>query len=115
MGGLAPCRRSNRGDDQSIHGSAAAYKLPSWSHGDVSRSASHLGPESTPRLGRPQCDNGTRVAWFFACTIAIARHTLITLHNQRPTWLALAHQALDRAVFAAYGWVRHEADRMIAR
>jgi len=30
--------------------------------------------------------------------------TLTALYNARPTWLALAHEALDRAVFAAYGW-----------
>jgi hypothetical protein len=33
--------------------------------------------------------------------------TLTNLYNQRPTWLDLAHQKLDQAVFAAYGW---EAD-----
>ncbi|HNX51116.1 MAG TPA: hypothetical protein PLS53_07930 [Thermoanaerobaculaceae bacterium] len=30
--------------------------------------------------------------------------TLTNLYNQRPAWLALAHQKLDAAVFAAYGW-----------
>ena len=30
--------------------------------------------------------------------------TLTNLYNQRPTWLLLAHEKLDRAVFAAYGW-----------
>ena len=30
--------------------------------------------------------------------------TLTNLYNQRPTWLALAHEKLDAAVFAAYGW-----------
>ena len=30
--------------------------------------------------------------------------TLTNLYNQRPTWLQLAHEKLDRAVFAAYGW-----------
>ena len=25
-------------------------------------------------------------------------------HNARPAWLELAHQKLDDAVFAAYGW-----------
>ena len=28
----------------------------------------------------------------------------IPLYNQRPAWLAHAHAALDRAVWAAYGW-----------
>ena len=30
--------------------------------------------------------------------------TLTSLYNQRPQWLADAHDALDRAVAAAYGW-----------
>ena len=30
--------------------------------------------------------------------------TLTNLYNQRPTWLAIAHEALDKAVAAAYGW-----------
>ncbi len=34
----------------------------------------------------------------------LAKRTLTNLYNQRPTWLALAHQKLDSAVFAAYGW-----------
>jgi hypothetical protein len=32
------------------------------------------------------------------------KRTLTNLYNQRPTWLELAHQKLDRAVFTAYGW-----------
>jgi type II restriction/modification system DNA methylase subunit YeeA len=34
----------------------------------------------------------------------LKQRTLTNLYNQRPTWLALAHQALDAAVLAAYGW-----------
>lgn len=34
----------------------------------------------------------------------LSRRTLTNLYNQRPTWLALAHQRLDAAVAAAYGW-----------
>jgi type II restriction/modification system DNA methylase subunit YeeA len=30
--------------------------------------------------------------------------TLTNLYNERPTWLDLAHQKLDRAVLDAYGW-----------
>jgi hypothetical protein len=29
---------------------------------------------------------------------------LTNLYNQRPAWLAQAHDALDAAVAAAYGW-----------
>ncbi len=34
----------------------------------------------------------------------LAKRTLTNLYNQRPTWLAQAHAALDAAVAAAYGW-----------
>ncbi|MBN2391702.1 MAG: hypothetical protein JXR84_13335 [Anaerolineae bacterium] len=29
---------------------------------------------------------------------------MASLYNQRPTWLALAHKKLDKAIFVAYGW-----------
>ncbi|MEX1095047.1 MAG: DNA methyltransferase [Planctomycetales bacterium] len=34
----------------------------------------------------------------------LARRTLTNLYNNPPTWLSLAHEKLDAAVFAAYGW-----------
>jgi hypothetical protein len=34
----------------------------------------------------------------------LAKRTLTNLYNQRPAWLAHAHEALDAAVAAAYGW-----------
>jgi hypothetical protein len=34
----------------------------------------------------------------------LARRTLTNRYNQRPAWLAQAHEALDAAVAAAYGW-----------
>jgi len=34
----------------------------------------------------------------------LKKRTLTNLYNQRPTWLADAHRALDLAVLAAYGW-----------
>ena len=34
----------------------------------------------------------------------LRRRTLTNLYNQRPTWLANAHDALDAAVADAYGW-----------
>ena len=39
-----------------------------------------------------------------ACAVQLKARTLTNLYNQRPTWLALAHEKLDAAVFAAYGW-----------
>ena len=35
---------------------------------------------------------------------ALQKRTLTNLYNQRPAWLAQAHEALDTAVAAAYGW-----------
>jgi hypothetical protein len=40
----------------------------------------------------------------------LAKRTLTNLYNQRPTWLAQAHEALDAAVAAAYGWADWSAD-----
>lgn len=39
--------------------------------------------------------------------------TLTNLYNQRPTWLANAHAALDAAVLAAYGWPADLGDEAI--
>jgi len=36
--------------------------------------------------------------------VKLKERTLTHLYNQRPRWLADAHDALDRAVAAAYGW-----------
>ena len=38
------------------------------------------------------------------CAASLKARTLTNLYNQRPAWLDLAHQKLDAAVFAAYGW-----------
>lgn len=35
---------------------------------------------------------------------ALARRTLTNLYNEMPTWLELAHRAVDEAVANAYGW-----------
>jgi len=40
----------------------------------------------------------------------LKKRTLTNLYNQRPTWLANAHAALDRAVLAAYGWPHDPTD-----
>jgi len=36
--------------------------------------------------------------------VKLNKRTLTNLYNERPRWLADAHEALDRAVAAAYGW-----------
>jgi hypothetical protein len=38
------------------------------------------------------------------CAVKLKARTLTNLYNERPTWLALAHDKLDAAVFAVYGW-----------
>ena len=52
-----------------------------------------------------------RRAWLNPPDIAadeLKRRTLTNLYNLRPTWLDMAHAALDRAVWAAYGWPEGE-------
>jgi len=47
-----------------------------------------------------------RSRWLFPTGISesdLRSRTLTNLYNQRPEWLKNAHEALDRAVFAAYG------------
>lgn len=39
----------------------------------------------------------------------MAKRTLTNLYNQRLAWLAHAHEALDAAVAAAYGWADYRA------
>lgn len=38
------------------------------------------------------------------CAAKLKPRTLTNLYNERPAWLDLAHQKLDAAVAAAYGW-----------
>lgn len=46
----------------------------------------------------------------------LKKRTLTNLYNQRPTWLANAHAALDRAVLDAYGWPHDLTDdELLAR
>ena len=40
----------------------------------------------------------------------LAERTLTKLYNQRPAWLHAAHQTLDEAVAAAYGWADYTPD-----
>ncbi|HQS32992.1 MAG TPA: hypothetical protein PLR78_14550 [Polaromonas sp.] len=40
----------------------------------------------------------------------LAERTLTRLYNQRPPWLHAAHQSLDEAVAAAYGWADYTPD-----
>ncbi len=40
----------------------------------------------------------------------LKKRTLTNLYNERPTWLDLAHQQLDRAVLDVYGWPHDLSD-----
>jgi hypothetical protein len=40
----------------------------------------------------------------------LKKHTLTNLYNERPTWLKLAHEQLDRAVLAAYAAIDPEGN-----
>jgi hypothetical protein len=44
---------------------------------------------------------------------SLKKRTLTNLYNQCPTWLANAHENLDDAVFAAYGWPATLSDEEI--
>ena len=44
------------------------------------------------------------------CAKKLKKRTLTNLYNERPTWLDLAHQKLDKTVFAAYGWPANLSD-----
>ncbi|MBK6295258.1 MAG: adenine methyltransferase [Rhodoferax sp.] len=41
---------------------------------------------------------------------ALQKRTLTNLYNQRPAWLAMAHQQLDAAVATAYGRTDYSPD-----
>ncbi len=47
------------------------------------------------------------------CAARLKKRTLTNLYNERPAWLALAHQKLDAAVAAAYGWPTDLPDEAI--
>jgi len=47
------------------------------------------------------------------CAAQLKNRTLTKLYNERPAWLDLAHQRLDAAVAAAYGWPADLTDEQI--
>lgn len=66
--------------------------------------------------------HGNRLEGFGLSTAdaaALQKSTLTNLYNQRPAWLAMAHEALDTAVAAAYGWTDYTPhmsdDELLAR
>ena len=73
-------------------------------------------PEWTQRvsevipLGMQTSPYPDRIVARFGHEKDLAERTLTKLYNQRPAWLAAAHQTLDAAVAAAYGWADYTAD-----
>lgn len=45
----------------------------------------------------------------------LKKRTLTNLYNDHPMWLQNAHDRLDRAVFAAYGWPKDISDEDILK
>jgi type II restriction/modification system DNA methylase subunit YeeA len=60
-------------------------------------------PEVTP-LGMETSPYPDRIVAKPGFEKELAKRTLTNLYNQRPAWLAQAHDKLDAAVAAAYGW-----------
>ena len=60
-------------------------------------------PEVTP-LGMTASPYPDRIVARPGFEADLARRTLTQLYNQRPAWLAQAHETLDATVAAAYGW-----------
>ena len=69
-----------------------------------------LAPQQTSEVSQPDSLNGKAAR---QTSEVLTKRTLTALYNQRPTWLALAHEKLDRAVFAAYGWPSDLSDEDI--
>ena len=65
-----------------------------WARFVVEPDARGIGTARWPRLVPKTVD----------AVAMLKKRTLTNLDNERPTWLDLAHRALDEAVFAAYDW-----------
>jgi len=59
-------------------------------------------PHGKPRIGTVRYPR--LVPRDAECAKKLKKRTLTNLYNERPAWLAKAHEKLDNAVFAAYGW-----------
>lgn len=61
-------------------------------------------PEWTERVPEVVADYPDRIVAKAGYEADLKKRTLTNLYNERPTWLANLHRALDEAVAAAYGW-----------
>ena len=103
-------------------GSLIPAELPSNVRGHaeaIARAAKHLNdlrerwlnppewtrrdPEVTP-LGMDHSPYPDRILPLPGHEKDLAQRTMTKLYNERPTWLAQAHETLDAAVAAAYDW-----------
>lgn len=90
MGG--PWDRFLERDELQAEGSAAPSPRPSPPNGGEGEF--RVGTVRYPRVVPRDAE----------CAKLLKKRTLTNLYNERLTWLDLAHQSLDAAVFAAYGW-----------
>jgi hypothetical protein len=81
----------------------------------------HFNDRSDPRvvaIAEAACElDRLRETWLNppdASEAELKRRTLTNLYNARPTWLANAHAALDRAVWVACAWPADEVPAEVA-
>ncbi len=64
----------------------------------------YIVPESTAGDGAGVVHYPRTVPRGSECARELKKRTLTNLYNRRPKWLEIAHQRVDAAVLAAYGW-----------
>ena len=120
--GLTPADTAHQRTESLPDGAVIPADLPpaERAHAEViARAAKHLNdlrerwlnppewvrrePEVVP-LGMERSPYPDRILARDGFDKQLAQRTLTKLYNERPAWLAQAHEALDTAVAAAYGW-----------
>jgi type II restriction/modification system DNA methylase subunit YeeA len=74
-----------------------------WARYVVDQDKNGIGTVRYPRLEPRDAE----------CAAKLKNRTLTNLYNERPAWLDFAHQKLDAAVAAAYGWPADLTDEQI--
>lgn len=94
-------------------------KEPASPPGPLSTSGEGEAHEKWAAIGEAARElNEKREAWLNppnADAAVLKTRTLTKLYNAMPEWLRLAHEKLDRAVYAAYGWEYPLEDEEILR
>jgi hypothetical protein len=83
--------------------------LPEWIEPIVQRIDAADDFSDVPVEARPLIRQSALMA-AAARDARLKNRTLTKLYNERPTWLKLAHETLDRAVLAAYAAVDPQGD-----